>query len=78
VVLSIASNIDSVSKIREIVIINPEEYASIAQILIKYFDRAGLSTLRNQVLALTTSPSLTLTLTRGLPLAPSSLITQTL
>ncbi|KAG9232394.1 hypothetical protein BJ875DRAFT_466998 [Amylocarpus encephaloides] len=49
VVLSTASNVDSVSKIREMAIVNPEERASAAQMLVKYFDGAGLSTPRNQV-----------------------------
>jgi hypothetical protein len=75
-VLSIASNVDSVSKIREMVIVDPEERASAAQMLIKYFDGAGLSTPRNQVPALTTSPSPTIA--RGPPPAPSSLTTRTL
>jgi serine/threonine protein kinase len=77
VVLSAASNVDSVSKIREMAIVNPEERASAAQMLVKYFDGAGLSTPRNQVPALTTSPSPTLALARGPPPAPSSLITRT-
>ena len=47
-VLSAASNVDSVSKIREMAIVNPEERASAAQMLVKLFDGAGLSTPRNQ------------------------------
>jgi serine/threonine protein kinase len=37
-VLSVASTVDSVSKIREMAIVNPEERASAAQMLVKYFD----------------------------------------
>lgn len=77
-VLSIASNVDSVSKIREMAIVNPEERASAAQILVKYFDGAGLSTPRNQVPALTTNPSPTIAAARAPPPAPSSLTTRTL
>jgi serine/threonine protein kinase len=76
-VLSVASTVDSVSKIREMAIVNPEERASAAQMLVKYFDGAGLSTPRNQVPALTTSPSTTIAADRALPPAPSSLTTQT-
>jgi hypothetical protein len=76
-VLSAASNVDSVSKIQEIVIVNPEERASVAQMLVKYFAGAGLSTPRNQVPALTTSPSPTIAAARAPPLVHSSLITRT-
>ena len=77
VVLSAASKVDSVSKIREMAIVNPEERASAAQMLVKYFDGAGLSTPRNQVPALATSPSPTIAVARGPPPAPSSLTTRT-
>lgn len=56
-VLSAASNVDSVSKIREMAILNPEERASAAQILVKHFDGVGLSTPWNQVPALPISHS---------------------
>ena len=56
-VLSAASNVDTVSEIREMALVNPDERASAAQMLVKHFDGAGLSTPRNQVPALTTSPS---------------------
>lgn len=55
-VLFVASNATSVSKIREMAIVNPEERASAAQMLVKRFDGVGLSTPQNQVPALTTSP----------------------
>jgi hypothetical protein len=45
--------------------------------LIKCFDGARLSTLQNQVLAFTISPSLIIATAKALPLAPSSLITRT-
>jgi len=76
-VLSAASNVDSVSKIQEMAIVNPEERASAAQMLVKYFAGAGLSTPRNQVPALTTSPSPTIAAARAPPPVHSSLITRT-
>ena len=76
-VLSTASNVDSVSKIREIAIVNPEERASAAQMLVKYFDGAGLSTPENHVPALTTSPSPTIAAARAPPPAPPALTTRT-
>jgi hypothetical protein len=48
--------VETVLKIREMAIVNPEERVSVAQMLVKYFDRIGLSTPRNQVPALTSSP----------------------
>ena len=48
-VLSVASNVDSVSKIREIAIFNPEERVTAAQMLVKHFDGPGLSTPQNQL-----------------------------
>jgi serine/threonine protein kinase len=71
-VLSAASNVNSISKIREMAIVNPEERASAAQMLVKYFDGAGLSTPRNQVPSLTTSPSPTIAAARAPPPPPSS------
>lgn len=58
-----ASIIDTVSKIREIAIIDLLERASIAQILVKHYNRSGLSTLQDQVLGLNV-PS-TVTVARG-------------
>jgi hypothetical protein len=76
-VLSAASNVDSVSKIREIAIVNPEERASAVQMLLKHFDGAGLSTPRNQVPALTSSPPPAIAAARAPPPAPPTLITWT-
>jgi serine/threonine protein kinase len=67
-VLSAASNVDSVSKIREMAIVNPEERASAAQILLKHFDGAGLSTPRNQVPVLTSNPPPAIAAARAPPL----------
>ncbi|CZR69589.1 uncharacterized protein PAC_19489 [Phialocephala subalpina] len=61
-VLSAASKVDS-----EMAIVNPEERASAAQMLVKHFDGAGL----------TTSPSPTIAAARAPPPAPSSLTTRT-
>ncbi|KAJ8062011.1 hypothetical protein OCU04_009793 [Sclerotinia nivalis] len=58
-VLFIASNPGPISSIREMAIINSVERASAAQMLVKHFDGAGLSTPRNQVPALIISPSAT-------------------
>jgi serine/threonine protein kinase len=55
-VLHAASNIESVSKIQHITVINPNERASAAQMLIKYYNGAGLTTPRNQVPALINTP----------------------
>jgi len=57
--------------------VDPEERASAAQMLLKHFDGAGLSTPRNLVPALTTSPSPTIATARAPPPAPSSLTTRT-
>lgn len=76
-VLSAACNVDSVSKIREMAVVDPEERASAAQMLIKYFDGAGLSTPRNRVPDLTTSPSTAIAAARAPLPAPSSLTTRT-
>jgi serine/threonine protein kinase len=54
-VLFAASAMDTVSKIREMAIVNPVERASAAQMLVRHFDGVGLSTPRNQVPALTSS-----------------------
>ena len=57
-VLFAASNENAISKIREMAIANPEERASAAQMLVKCFNGAGLSTPRNHVPALNTSPAI--------------------
>jgi len=75
-VLSAASNIDSVSRIREMAIVSLEERTSAAQMLVKYFDRAGLSTPRNQVPALTNKPPPKIIAARAPPAAPPSLTTR--
>ena len=75
-VLSAASSVASVSRIREMAIVNPEERASAAQMLVKHFDGAKLSTPRNQVPALTTSPSPTIATARAPAPAPPAFTTQ--
>jgi hypothetical protein len=77
VVLFTAFKVSSVSKIREMAIVNPEERASIIQMLVKHFDGTGLSTPRNQVPALTSSPPPTIAAVKALPQAPLSLTTRT-
>jgi hypothetical protein len=59
-VLQTASNIDTVSKIQEMAVVNPKERASTAQMLVKQ-----LSTRRNQVPALINSPSPIITAARA-------------
>jgi serine/threonine protein kinase len=54
--VSAASKVDTVSKIREMAIVNPEERASAAQMLVKCFNGTGLSTPRSRVPALTSNP----------------------
>ncbi|KAH8598558.1 kinase-like domain-containing protein [Bisporella sp. PMI_857] len=76
-VLFAASNVDTVSKIREMAIVNPEERASAAQMLVKYFDGVGLSTPRSRVPALTSGPSPTIAAAKTLPSAFPSLATRT-
>jgi serine/threonine protein kinase len=76
-VLSAALNVDSVSRIREMAIVNPKERASAAQMLVKYFNGVGLSTPRNQVTALTNSPPPKIAAARAPPPAPPSLTTRT-
>jgi serine/threonine protein kinase len=71
-VLSAASNVGTVSKIREMAIVNPEERASAAQMLVKHFDGAGLSTPRNQVSALTSNPPPTIATAKARPLNPAA------
>jgi hypothetical protein len=62
-VLHAASNVDAVSKIQEMAVVNPKERASAAQMLVKYYNGVGLSNPRNQVPALINSPVAT-TVTR--------------
>ncbi len=76
-VLAAASNVDSVLEFREMAIINPEERASAAQMLVKNFDGKGLSTPRNRVPALTTIPPRTIAAARAPPLAPPAPTTRT-
>lgn len=76
-VLFAATKVHSVSTIREMAFINPEERASAAQMLDKLFNGAGLSTPRNQIPSLTSSPSPTVAVARAPPLARSSLTTRT-
>jgi hypothetical protein len=58
-------------------ILNLEERAFIAQMLLKHFNGAGLSTPWNQVPALTSSPSPKIAAARAPPPAPPSLTSQT-
>jgi hypothetical protein len=60
------------------VIINPEKRTSIVQMLVKYFNGAGLSTLRNQVPALTSSPPPAIAAARAPPPPLPSIITRTI
>ena len=76
-VLSAASSVDSVSRIREMARVDPEERASAAQMLLKHFDGAGLSTPRNQVPSLTSSPPPAIAAARAPPPAPPALTTRT-
>jgi hypothetical protein len=50
------------SRIQEIAIVNPERRASAAQMLVKCYNGEGLSTLRNQVPALTSTTAAARTL----------------
>ncbi|KAF2179939.1 kinase-like protein [Zopfia rhizophila CBS 207.26] len=75
VVLFAASNEDTVSKIREMAIVNPEERASAAQMLVKCFNGVGLSTPQNRVPALNISPAIAEA--RELVPAPVPLTTRT-
>jgi len=75
-ILFAASNVDTVSKIREMAIVNPEERASAAQMLLKHFDGVGLSTPRNQVPALVCRPPSIIATARTPALAPPALTTR--
>jgi ABC-type histidine transport system ATPase subunit len=76
-VLFAALNQDSISKIQEMAIVKAEGRASAAQMLVKCYNRVGLSTPRNQVPALTSSPPSTIAAARALALAPPALTTRT-
>jgi serine/threonine protein kinase len=69
-VLSAASNVYALSNIQEMAMVNPEERASAAQMLVKCFNGEGLSTPRILVPALPICPSLTSASTRALVPAP--------
>jgi hypothetical protein len=72
-----ASKMDIVSKIQEMVIVNPEKRASAAQLLVKCYNGGGLTTPRSQVPALTSSPSLAIAAARTPAPAPPALPTRT-
>ena len=76
-ILFAASKSDTVSRIREMAIVNPEERASAAQMLVKCYGGAGLSTPRNQVPALISSPSPAIAAARASGPAPPTLTTRT-
>ena len=76
-VLSAALNVDSVSKIREMAVVNPEERASAAQMLVKHYNGVGLSTLPDQVPALINSHSPAITAARAPGPAFPALTTRT-
>ena len=61
--LHVAANVDTVSRIKEIVVVNPKKRASAAQMLVKHYNGVGLSSPRNQLPALINSPVAT-TVTR--------------
>lgn len=71
-VVSAASNEHSVSRFREMAIVEPEKRASAAQMLVKHFNGVGLSTPRNKVLPLTNSPPPKIAAARAPPPAPRS------
>jgi serine/threonine protein kinase len=75
-VLFVASNIDSVSKIRKMASVNPKERASATQLLVKYYNGVGLSTPRNQVSELISSPKPSITFARTPTLAIPAPINQ--
>jgi predicted protein tyrosine phosphatase len=58
-------------------IVKLEERASAAQMLVKCYNGVGLSTPRNQVPALTSSPPSTIAAVRALALAPPAVTTRT-
>lgn len=72
-VLFAASNVDTVSKVQEMAIVNPERRASAAQMLVKCFNGGGLSTPRSQIPALSSSPCPVTVAAGTLTLAPPTL-----
>ncbi|MCJ1479186.1 hypothetical protein MMC13_007870 [Lambiella insularis] len=76
-VLSAASNVNKVKKIRGMATVNPVERASAAQMLVKYYNGVGLSTPRNQIPDFTSSPPFTIAAARASPPAPPSLTSRT-
>jgi serine/threonine protein kinase len=56
-VIQLAASESDISKIQDMAVINPEERASAAQMLVKCFNGVGLSTPRDRVPALLNSPS---------------------
>jgi hypothetical protein len=76
-VLHAASNVDTVSKIQEMAAVNPKERASAAQMLVKHYNGVGLSTPRNQVPTIISSPSPAITAARAPPPAFPTLTTRT-
>jgi serine/threonine protein kinase len=75
-VLHAAANVDTILRIREMAVVNPEGRASAAQMLIKCFNGEGLSTPRNQVPALPISPSPAIAPARVSARAPPTLTTR--
>lgn len=61
----VAATEGNLSKIQEMAIVNPEERASAAQMLVKCYNGVGLTTPRTRVPALTSSPFLPGTATRS-------------
>jgi serine/threonine protein kinase len=72
-ILSTASRGERISAIREMAIVNVEERASAAQMLVKWCNGKGLSTPLNQIPSLDNRPSFSLTAIRptALPSAPT-------
>jgi hypothetical protein len=74
-VLFAVSNKDSISKIQDMAIVKAEGRASAAQMLVKCYNRVGLSTPQNQVPALINSPSPAIAAARASGPAPPALTT---
>jgi hypothetical protein len=75
VILSVASKGD-ISKIQDIVIADLARRASIVQMLVKYYNREGLSSPRNQILALTSGAPPKIAAARALAPAPPAFTTR--
>ena len=69
--ISSASKLDPVSKIQEMAIHHPEKRASAAQMLVKWYNGQGLSTPRNQVPALHSTPSPAIAAPSSVPAPPT-------